>query len=170
MEVLAAFQSQRIKYRLLKFQPMSRITEVFNSLEDKGEGALIGYLTLGDPDLKSSKELLKCLARNVDILEIGIPFSDPIADGATIQAAMDRALKSGVNTSEAFETVEELREKRIDTPFVFMTYYNIVLQYGEQAFIKKCSEAGVDGLLVSDLPLEESDNILRFCKNYGVEP
>jgi tryptophan synthase alpha chain len=149
---------------------MSRISETFDRLEKKGEGALIGYLTLGDPDIKTSTKLLKCLSENVDVLEIGIPFSDPIADGPTIQAAMDRALESGVDTDDAFNVVRELRRGGVKTPFVFMTYYNIVLQYGEERFIQMCNETGVDGLLVSDLPLEESEGIVETCIKYGVDP
>jgi tryptophan synthase alpha chain len=149
---------------------MSRITEKFNSLKDKGEGALIGYLTLGDPDLNSSKNLLICLAKNVDILEIGIPFSDPIADGPTIQAAMDRALAGGIRTDDAFEAVTDLRERGLELPLVFMTYFNIVLQYGEERFVRRCRETGVDGLLVSDLPIEESGKIVQLCGKYSVEP
>jgi tryptophan synthase alpha chain len=148
---------------------MSRINETFERLEVKGEGALIGYLTLGDPDIQASKKLLKCICRNVDILEIGIPFSDPIADGPTIQAAMDRALDSGVNTDDAFNVVSELRRKDVKTPFVFMTYYNIVLQYGEDRFLSRCKESGVDGLLISDLPLEESAGMDDLCKKCGID-
>lgn len=149
---------------------MSRISKTFERLSKNGEGALIGYLTLGDPDIQTSKKLLKCLCKNVDILEIGIPFSDPIADGPTIQAAMDRALGNGVTMEDAFKVVSELRSEGVQTPFVFMTYYNIVLQYGEERFIKMCNEKGVDGLLVSDLPLEESQSIVEGCKKYGIDP
>jgi tryptophan synthase alpha chain len=149
---------------------MSGITETFNILKDKDEGALIGYLTLGDPDLNSSKNLLTCLSKNVDILEIGIPFSDPIADGPTIQAAMDRALASGISTDDAFKAVMDLRERGLELPLVFMTYFNIVLQYGEERFVRRCRETGVDGLLVSDLPVEESEKTVQLCRKYGVEP
>lgn len=148
---------------------MSRISETFKELDRKKEGALIGYLTLGDPDLSSSVKLMQCLAQNVDILEIGIPFSDPIADGPTIQAAMDRALKNNVNTKNAFDTVRELREKGLQKPLVFMTYYNIVLQYGEESFLRRCGETGVDGLLISDLPLEESESVAQLCKHHKID-
>ncbi len=148
---------------------MSKIEEKFKELEKKKEGALIGYLTLGDPNIEDSKELVKALCKNVDIMELGIPFSDPIADGPTIQAAIDRALKAGINTDSCFEIVEELRGKGIDVPFVFMTYYNIVLQYGEERFVKRCSEAGVDGILVSDLPVEEAESLLKICRKYNVD-
>ncbi len=147
---------------------MSRIAEKFAVLEKRGEGALIGYLTIGDPDLKASEELIEALLENVDIMELGVPFSDPIADGPTIQGAIERALKAGMNTDKAFEMVARLRT-RFDTPFVFMTYYNIVLQYGEERFIETCAEVGVDGILVSDMPIEEADEILELCEKYGVD-
>ena len=149
---------------------MSRIKRVFEELKDKGEGVLIGYLTLGDPDISSSTEHFIALAKHADILEIGMPFSDPIADGPTIQAAMDRALTSGVTTNDAFKTASDLRASGVMRPIVFMTYYNIVLQYGEDMFLQQCSESGVDGLLVSDLPLEESESIVAGCKKHGIDP
>jgi tryptophan synthase alpha chain len=148
---------------------MSRIAEKFKELQRKGEGALIGYLTLGDPSISASKKLIRCLLENVDILELGIPFTDPIADGPTIQAAIDRSLRSGMNTDIAFDMVAELRADGINTPLIFMTYYNIVLQYGEERFVKKCSQVGVDGLIVCDLPIEEADNLLRYCEENDVD-
>jgi tryptophan synthase alpha chain len=148
---------------------LSRINEKFEELKRKNEGALIGYLTLGDPDIETSKKLIRCLLENVDLLEIGIPFSDPIADGPTIQAAIDRALKAGVNTDIAFEAVAELRNGGVEEPLVFMTYYNIILQYGEERFIKRCSKVGVDGIIVCDLPIEEAEGILQQCEKYGVD-
>lgn len=147
----------------------SKLEKTFLELQEKGEGALIGYLTLGDPSVEVSEKLVEALCENVDILELGVPFSDPVADGPTIQAAIDRALKAGMNTDLAFEIVDRLRRKGIATPFVFMTYYNIVLQYGEKRFIRKCSEVGVEGLLISDLPLEEAERVLRYCDKYGVD-
>ena len=147
---------------------MTRIEEKFKELKSRNEGALIGYLTVGDPDVESSEKLIRCLCKNVDILELGVPFTDPIADGPTIQAAMERSLASGMNPDTAFEMVERLRED-VDTPFVFMTYYNIVLQYGEERFIQKCAEVGVDGVLVSDLPIEEAGSVLEHCKKHDVD-
>lgn len=148
---------------------MSGLEKVFSELKKRGEGALIGYLTLGDPDIKTSERLIRCIVENVDILELGVPFTDPIADGPTIQAAIDRALKAGINTDIAFEMVKKFRNSGIATPFVFMTYYNIVLQYGEERFIKKCRDVGVDGILISDLPIEEAEGVLKHCNKYGVD-
>lgn len=148
---------------------MTRLREKFEELRGKGEGALIGYLTLGDPDIKTSEDLVRALTENVDIMELGIPFSDPIADGPTIQAAIDRALRSGINTDDAFALVERLRAGGVKTPFVFMTYYNIVLQYGEERFTARCREVGVDGLLISDMPVEEASRVLECCERDGID-
>jgi tryptophan synthase alpha chain len=148
---------------------MSRIEETFRQLKERGEGALIGYLTMGDPDMETSEKLIKRISKHVDILELGIPFTDPIADGPTIQAAIERSLDAGMNTDKAFKMVKGLRKSGIEIPFVFMTYYNIVLQYGEERFVKRCRETGVDGILISDMPLEESGEVLELCKKYGVD-
>ncbi len=139
----------------------------FQELKRREEGALITYTTLGFPTIEESKEIVKILARHSDIIELGIPFSDPIADGPTIQKAIDIALRNGINTDICFEIVKDLR-KEIETPFVFMTYYNIVLQYGIERFIKRCKEVGVDGILVVDLPLEEAGEVLKLCYKYNV--
>jgi tryptophan synthase alpha chain len=148
---------------------MSRIAEKFAELKQRNEGALIGYLTLGDPTPQASARLATCLAESVDILELGIPFSDPIADGPTIQGAIDRALRAGTNTDDCFEIAARLRRDGVEIPLVFMTYYNIVLQYGEERFVAKCREVGVDGLLVSDLPVEEASHLVKICRKYGVD-
>lgn len=148
---------------------MSSIREKFRELEKKGEGALVGYLTLGDPDIETSEKLVECIAEDVDILELGVPFTDPIADGPTIQAAIERSLKAGINTDTAFKTVASLRSRGIAIPFIFMTYYNIVLQYGEERFVRKCRDTGVNGILVSDLPVEEASSLLKHCRKYGVD-
>jgi len=148
---------------------MSRIKNRFRELKEGGEGALIGYLTLGDPDIETSEELVRGLSESVDIMELGIPFTDPIADGPTIQAAIDRGLKSGINTDVAFEMVERLRSGGVTTPFVFMTYTNIVLQYGEERFLQRCQGVGVDGVLISDMPLEEAGEILSLCEKWKID-
>ncbi len=157
----------KVKGDALKLEAVqkNRIDVKFEELRAKGEGALIGYLTLGDPNIEDSKKLVRALAKHVDILELGIPFSDPIADGPTIQGAIDRALKAGMNTDIAFEIVKELK---LDIPLIFMTYYNIVLQYGEERFIKRCRDVGIDGVIIVDLPIEEAQNLLDICARYNV--
>ncbi|HDM36918.1 MAG TPA: tryptophan synthase subunit alpha [Candidatus Syntrophoarchaeum butanivorans] len=139
------------------------IREVFEGC--RGRGALIGYLTCGDPDLETSLRIIKEAAEEVDILELGIPFSDPIADGATIQAASDRALRSGIRVDDCFRIAAEVE----GPPKVFMTYYNIVLQRGLDRFFSDSVDAGVSGLIVPDIPIEESQDLLRSSKEYGVD-
>ncbi len=148
---------------------MSRIGERFRMLRERGEGALIGYLTLGDPTPEASEALARALAEQVDVLELGIPFSDPIADGKTIQAATDRALRAGTTPEHCFAIAEALRASGVDIPLVFMTYYNIVLQYGEERFVERCRRIGVDGLLVTDLPVEEAGHLHGICRRHGVD-
>ncbi len=148
---------------------MSRIGERFEMLRERGEGALVGYLTLGDPTPEDSLKLARALAEEVDVLELGIPFSDPIADGKTIQGATDRALRAGTTPEHCFRIAEALRAEGTEIPLVFMTYYNIVLQYGEERFVERCRRVGVDGILVTDLPVEEAEGLRRICRRHGVD-
>ncbi|MCD1296339.1 tryptophan synthase subunit alpha [Methanocella sp. CWC-04] len=145
-----------------------RLKEKFETLKSRHEGALISYITLGDPSPEESLMIAQSLidSGNVDVLELGVPFSDPIADGPVIQAAVDRALKAGMNTDKAFEIVERLDKK---VPIVYLTYYNIVLQYGVGRFIKECARTGVAGLIIADLPYEESGDVRALCKSEVVD-
>lgn len=145
-----------------------RLTEKFEELKKKGEGALIAYITLGDPSPEESFMLAQSLidSGSVDVLELGVPFSDPIADGPVIQAAVDRALKAGMNTDLAFRLTERLDKK---VPVVYLTYYNIVLQRGVEKFARDCRDSGVSGLIVADLPFEESGFLRRACRESGVD-
>ncbi len=131
---------------------MSRISAVFNK---KGHKALIPYITAGYPGLETTVKAVELLAANgADIVELGIPFSDPLADGATIQDSSYRALLNGVTPAYCLETAARIR-KTSDVPLVFMTYFNPVLSYGEDRFCLDCRQAGIDGLIVPDLPPEE---------------
>ncbi len=145
-----------------------RLKEKFEELRKKGEGALIAYITLGDPSPEESFMLAQSLidSGSVDVLELGVPFSDPIADGPVIQAAVDRALKAGMNTDLAFLLTERLDKK---VPVVYLTYYNIVLQRGLEKFARDCREAGVGGLIVADLPFEESGLLRSACHANDVD-
>ncbi|HTX43388.1 MAG TPA: tryptophan synthase subunit alpha [Methanocella sp.] len=145
-----------------------RLEETFRGLKKKGEGALIGYITLGDPSPPESFAIAQSLidSGGVDILELGVPFSDPIADGPVIQAAVDRSLKAGMNTDLAFEIAAGLDKK---VPIVYLTYYNIVLQRGIQQFMGDCEKAGVSGVIIADLPFEESAEVREACKTNGVD-
>src|SRR4030042_851895 len=144
---------------------MSRITEVFKG----GHKALIAYVTAGYPDIKATPEIARALAENgADIIELGIPFSDPLADGATIQKASYQALQHGTTPEACLEAAAEIR-REIETPLVFMTYYNPVLNYGLEAFCLSCFKAGIDGLIVPDLPPEEGTDLEKTARRQGLD-
>jgi len=139
---------------------MSRISQTFEHLQKTHERALIPYVTAGDPDLEMTKRLVReMVRRGGDIIEIGVPFSDPLADGPIIQRASQRALQGGTTLRKILQTVSELRHD-IDVPLVLMTYYNPVLRYGEEAFVADALDAGVDGIIVPDLPPEEGQRLM----------
>jgi len=143
---------------------MNRIDRKFSELKEKGKKAFIVYITAGDPDIATTKKLVSEFeSRGVDIVEIGIPFSDPIADGLTIQAASYRALKRGISVKEILKSVSQIR-RTVELPICFMTYYNPVLAYGPEKFIKDAKSAGADGIIVPDLPYEESQELSEICK------
>ncbi|MGN1116476.1 MAG: tryptophan synthase subunit alpha [Candidatus Ornithomonoglobus sp.] len=147
---------------------MNRIDEHFAALKESGRKALITFLTVGDPDIETSKEAIRTMEREgVDLIELGVPFSDPSADGVTIQEADERALAGGTDIHVVFDMVKDIR-KEIKVPMVFLLYYNVVLQYGLDAFFKKCAEVGIDGLIIPDLPYEESDEIAEYVEKYNV--
>ncbi|MCI5943711.1 MAG: tryptophan synthase subunit alpha [Eubacterium sp.] len=138
---------------------MNRIENRMQELKKAGEKAFITYMTAGLPNLETTKALIRAQAEaGTDILELGIPFSDPTADGPVIQDASYRAILNGTNLKKVFTAVEEVRED-CDIPIVFMMYYNTILYYGLEAFAKKCAAVGVDGLIIPDLPKEEQDEL-----------
>ena len=131
---------------------MSKIKKAF----EKGK-AFIPFITCGDPDLETTAAVVRSAVENgADLIELGIPFSDPTAEGPVIQGANIRALKGGVTTDKIFDLVRELRQD-IEIPMVFMTYANVVFSYGAERFIAACSELGIDGLILPDLPFEEKE-------------
>lgn len=143
---------------------MSKIKNAFNNKK-----AFIGFLTAGDPDLDSTKEFIFAMEKGgADLIEIGIPFSDPIAEGVVIQGANIRALKSGTNIHKIFDMVSQVREKT-DIPMVFLTYINPVFNYGYEKFFKKCKETGMDGIIIPDLPFEEKDEIKAIADKYEID-
>lgn len=143
---------------------MSKIKSAF-----KNNKAFIPFITCGDPDLETTEKIVYAAAENgADIIELGIPFSDPTAEGPVIQGANIRALAGGVTTDKIFEMVSRLR-KNTDIPLVFMTYANVVFSYGAEKFISRCGEMGIDGLILPDLPFEEKDEFLPICHEYGVD-
>ena len=132
---------------------INRIEACLDKLKERQEKAFIIYLTAGLPDMEKTKELVKAQERaGCDIIELGIPFSDPIADGPVIQQASYEAIQNGATLKKIFACMEELRAEGVQVPIVFMMYYNTIVHYGVQAFADKCKEAGVDGLIVPDLP------------------
>lgn len=140
---------------------MNRIDSRFEKLNKEGKKAFFTYMTAGLPDMEGTKAIIKAQAEaGVDVIELGIPFSDPVADGPVIQAASYKAIMQGVLLADVFVAVEEVR-KECDVPIVFMMYYNTVMYYGIEAFVKKCAEVGVDGVIIPDLPLEEQDDIKK---------
>ena len=143
---------------------MSNIQKAF----ENGK-AFIAFITCGDPDLATTAEVVKEAARNgADLIELGIPFSDPTAEGPVIQGANIRALKGGVTTDKIFDFVRELR-KEVTVPMVFMTYANVVFSYGSEKFIATCKEIGMDGLILPDVPYEEKEEFQSICDQYDID-
>ena len=139
---------------------MNRIKETFNKLKKNNEKALGIFLTAGDPDLEKSLKLIEKLPENgVDFIEVGMPFSDPMADGPSIQLSSQRALKSGMNLVKCLSLVKAFRKKNNHTPLILMGYYNPIYKFGKEKFIKKCLDCGVDGLIIVDLPPEEDEEL-----------
>lgn len=131
--------------------------------------AFIAFLTCGDPDLETTAAAVRAAVENgADLIELGIPFSDPTAEGPVIQGANLRALKGGVTTDKIFAFVRELR-KDVSVPMVFMTYANVVFSYGAKRFISACREMEIDGLILPDLPFEEKEEFQPLCRQYGVD-
>lgn len=147
---------------------MSRIDRTFNVLKNKGQSALIPFVMAGDPDIKTTEALVfKMAEAGADIIELGVPFSDPLADGPTIQSASQRALKNGVNLKDIFSLTERL--KGIDTPLVLMTYFNPVFRYGIREFAEGCQRSGVDGVIIPDLPPEEAGPWIQEARRTGLD-
>ena len=142
---------------------MSRIAKAF----ENGK-AFIPFITCGDPDLETTAAAVKAAVKSgADLIELGIPFSDPTAEGPVIQGANIRALKGGVKTDMIFELVRELRTD-VTVPMVFMTYANVVFSFGAEKFISTCAEIGIDGLILPDIPFEEKEEFLPICRRYDV--
>ena len=143
---------------------MSKIRKAFEKNK-----AFLAFITCGDPDLETTAAAVRAAVENgADLIELGIPFSDPTAEGPVIQEASLRALNGGVTTDRIFDFVRELRQD-IDVPFVFMTYVNLVFSYGKKRFLSACKEIGIDGLILPDLPFEEKEEFLPDCHAYGVD-
>ena len=143
---------------------MNKISDAFNDGK-----AFIGFVTAGDPDLNTSKEILLSMSKGgCDLIEVGIPFSDPIAEGPVIQDANIRALKNNVTTDDVFALTKSVSQE-VDTPLVFMTYLNVLFKYGYDKFLQKAKDSGICGVIIPDLPYEEKDELQSVAKKYGIE-
>lgn len=143
---------------------MSNIAKAF----ENGK-AFIPFITCGDPDLETTGKIIREMVKNgASLIELGIPFSDPTAEGPVIQEANIRALSGGVTTDKIFDFVKELR-KDVSVPFVFMTYANVVFSYGTEKFLTKCEEAGIDGIILPDVPFEEKSDFAPACKAHNID-
>lgn len=143
---------------------MSKIREAFENKK-----AFIAFVTCGDPDLDTTKAVVReAVANGASLIELGIPFSDPTAEGPVIQGANLRALTGGVTTDKIFDMVRSLRQD-VKIPMVFMTYANVVFSYGAECFLSTCKEIGMDGIILPDLPYEEKEEFLPLCHTYGVD-
>jgi len=142
------------------------VNKISKAFENKK--AFVAFVTGGDPDVETTEKLIIAMAQSgVDLIEIGIPFSDPVAEGPVIQEADERALANGCTVDDLFEMVKRVRTK-IDIPLLFMTYANPVFAYGKERFMKNCQDCGIDGIIVPDLPFEEKDELASECQKYGI--
>lgn len=149
---------------------MGRITDKLNQTKADGRAALVTYVMAGDPNLADSAKILAMLPHvGADIIELGMPFTDPVADGPTIQLAGERAIKAGTNIDKIFAMVKDFRTKDVTTPIILMGYYNPVYHFGGQNFLNKAKEAGVDGFIIVDLPLEEKAQFQEPAQNMGLD-
>lgn len=147
-----------------------RIEEKFSELQKQKKTAFIGYICAGDPNLEISQNIFDELPKmGVDIIELGVPFLDPSGDGPTIERAAKRAIESGANLFKILEMVKSFRINDDKTPIILMSYYNPILKFGCEKFCKAASEAGVDGILIVDLPTEEEDEILPFVQSFRLD-
>ena len=147
----------------------NRIDTVLDRLRESGRTALVPYITVGFPDIPTSEDLAKTILESGgDMLELGVPFSDPLADGPTIQMTSYRALQNGVTVRECLDVVRRLRASGVESPLIFMGYYNPYLRYGPERFLDDAAAAGLDGMIVPDLPTEESKQFGEMCASRGI--
>jgi len=148
---------------------MNTVSQCFENLRQAGKCALIPFLTAGDPDLDTTIKALEILDRaGADLIELGVPYSDPLADGPVIQAAATRALRRGVKLGNVLDVVETVRN-RVQAPIVLFSYYNPIYHQGIDRFLSRIAQAGVKGLVIPDIPLEEAETVLKPAQAYGIE-
>ena len=147
---------------------MNRIEKCFIDLKERNEKALITFITAGDPSLEATERaVFEMFDNGADIIELGVPFSDPVAEGVTIQKSSLRSLKNGTNLTKIFETVKRIREKT-EKPLILMMYINTIFVYGTDRFFADCKQYGIDGVIVPDMPFEERDEVQESAEKYGI--
>jgi tryptophan synthase alpha chain len=148
---------------------MSKIEKVFKKLEQTGRKALIPYIMAGDPSLDATKRFVSELEEaGADIIELGVPFSDPLADGPAIQRAHERALQKGITLKKVIALVKEIRQSS-QIPIILMTYYNPIFKLGVETFIKEAADSGVDGVIIPDLIPDEAHDLIAFARKYKID-
>lgn len=146
----------------------NRIDSCFEELRARGEKALVTFITAGDPDMAATERLvIEMFDKGADIIELGVPFSDPIAEGKTIQLASQRSLKGGTTIDKIFDCVQKIRQET-NKPLLLMMYVNTIFKYGTEKFFAKCKEFEIDGVIVPDLPFEEREEVLPYAEKYGI--
>ena len=146
----------------------SKILETFTKCQKEKRPALLTYTVAGDSNKKQSLAIIKSISQHADIIELGFPHNTPIADGGQIQESSHRALKNGIKLPEVFNIVKQFKKSKHSKPLILMGYFNLILQYGTTAFLKKCKSVGVDGLIVVDLPYPENKPFANKCKKNGI--
>ena len=147
---------------------LNPISTAFKKAKQENRPALLTYTVAGDSTKKQSLEILKSIAKNADILELGVPHNTPVADGSQIQTSAYRAIKNGIKTKNIFQIVKEFKKFNKDKPLILMGYYNMIFQYGENKFLNKCKTSGVNGLIVVDLPWPENKDFAKKCKKKSI--
>lgn len=149
---------------------MSRISETFERCKSENRTALMPYITIGYPDLATSEQILLSLVEaGADLIEVGTPFSDPLADGSTVQHTSQVSLEKGTTLPDCVALVKRVREAGVTIPLMLMGYFNPIVKYGIDQFVGDCAEAGVDGFIVPDLPIEESERLREHCSRHGLD-
>ena len=144
------------------------ISQAFKKCKAERRPALLTYTVAGDPTKKKSLDILKAISKNVDIIESGMAFSTPIADGGDIQTSAHRAIQAGINLNETFKIIEEFKKTKYPKPVILMGYWNLILQFNENKFIRLCKKSGVSGLIIVDLPHPENRAFAKKCKKNGI--
>jgi len=167
---IGKFPLRRVRFFAPMTVQMDRIAQAFARARAENRAAFVAYLCAGDPDFDTSLAACRALIESgVDVLELGVPFSDPLADGLTNQLAAQRSLEGGMTAGRVFELVRRIREFAPSTPLVFYTYYNLVFSNGVEAYVRAAKEAGVDGMLTLDLPPEEAADVQAACAKHDLK-